>query len=247
MYRIGFYNQTSSEIWITAKENQPPSVTDQFTAGIYLDLWKGAFFQAETFLKSQNKLRYHEINIQTMQNTNPENPWFVDFKGFSQGIELLFSQHFGQSFISQSYTLSESKLKNDRLNNGDWFFAEWDRRHQIITSFCYTTAYGIRLNSSFTIASGAPDRQTLFSGSDSERLGNYSRLDISIDHTVDLRSSGILTLQLGIFNLLDRKNVWYRDAVQVVDDSGPRPVLEAAQADVYDLGFRPSFSISLRL
>jgi len=247
LYRIGFYNQTTSEIWITANDNQPPSVTDQFTAGLYIDLWRGAGFQAEAYLKRQDKLRYHEINIQAMQNTNPENPWFVDFQGFSQGVELLFSQRLGRAAISQSYTLSESKLNSSRLNNGEWFFAEWDRRHQLITTFSYSPIQGIQLNASFTFATGVPDRQSLFTGSGMDRLDDYLRTDISVDYSVNLGSTGKLAFQFGVFNLFDRRNVWYREAVQIVNDSGPRPVLEPAMADVYDLGFRPSFSVSLRL
>ena len=243
LYRLSIYNLSAADIWITAVPEQPPTLSDMLSAGLYTDLWKGARFQAEAYLKWQENLRYHEINIQNLDTSFENQPWFSDNDGHASGLELLFSQRFGKAAITQSYTWSVSEMRNERLNNAEWFYTEWDRTHQFKTLLQLTPAPGFDLNLSWIYLSGAPDRLNLFRD-DPERLGDYIRTDLSISYSTELSGAGFV-LRANLYNLTGRNNPWYREWVPTIATVNGRTQLRGVQADIYDLGFQPSMSVQI--
>jgi hypothetical protein len=245
IYRLSIYSLSTADIWITAVAGQQPSKSDHISAGIYTRLWRGAGFQAEGYFKWQEKLRYHEINIQNLDVSFEDRPWFSNNDGSARGVEFLIRQVFSFAEVSQSYTWSVSEMRNDRLNNGEWFFTDWDRRHQFKSLIKVMPLKDLSINISWAYMTGAPDRLTLFRER-SERLGNYSRVDLGFAYSRNFSGTPI-ELRGSVYNLTDRKNPWYREWVQTINDEGVRTRLQPIQADVYDLGVQPSFSIRIGL
>lgn len=243
LYKLSIYNLSAADIWITAVPEQPPTMSDLLSGGLYIDLWRGAQFQTEAYIKWQENIRYHEINIQNLDTSFENQPWFSDNDGYASGMELLFSQRLGKAAFSQSYTWSVTKMRNERLNSGEWFYTEWDRTHQFKTLLQLTPATGFDLHLSWTYLSGAPDRLTLFRKTP-ERLGDYIRTDLSISYSTQASGAGIV-LRANFYNLTGRNNPWYREWVPVVTTEGGRTQLQPVQADIYDLGFHPSFSAQI--
>jgi len=242
LYRLSFYNLTTADIWISATEEQKPAYADHLSAGIYLKPWSSALLQVEGYMKWQQNQRYHEINIQSLEGPFEGRPWFFDNEGYSRGIEFLFRQQLGRVDLTQTYTYSISELRNSSLNNGDWFYAEWDRSHRISSIITYNIFRELKLNLNWVYSNGVPDRLTLFR-EPGNRLGDYSRIDLSLLFNQGMGNQS-LRIQAGIYNLTNRNNPWYREWVQTIDDSGIRPRLVPARADVYDLGMQPSISVS---
>lgn len=242
IYRLSINNLTTSDIWITALEGQTPARSDNLTAGVYISPWKHANFQTEAYLKWQGNLRYHEINIQNLEIPFQNRPWFSDNEGYSRGIELMFRQDIGKINVTQSYTWSVSELRNSRLNNGEWFFTELDRRHIFGTTITYRVEDGLIVSLNRIQSSGRPDKLTLFRDQPS-RLGRYSRYDLSINYTISGERQS-LNIQAGVYNLSNRKNPWYREWVQTIDNTGIRTRLVPVKAEVYDLNIQPSFSVT---
>jgi hypothetical protein len=243
LYKLSIYNLSAADIWITAVADQPPARSDLLSGGLYFNLWEGAQFQTEGYIKWQENLRHHEINIQNLDISFEEQPWFSNNEGFARGIEFLFSQRFGRAMISQSYTLSSTEMKNERLNEGNWFYSEWDRRHQVKTLLQISPYEGFDIHVSWNYLSGAPDRLTLFQDSP-ERLGSYIRTDLSLSYTTEVSGTGIV-LRGNLYNLTNRQNPWYREWVPTISTDQDRNRLEPVQADIYDLGFQPSFSAQI--
>jgi hypothetical protein len=245
LYRLSIYSLSTADIWITAVPGQAPSKSDIISGSIYAKLWSGAGIQAEGYLKWQEKLRYHEINIQNLDISLEDRPWFSDNDGYARGVELLIRQVFPFAELSQSYTYSVSEMRNTRLNNGDWFFTEWDRRHQLKSLLKVMPVTDLAITFSWSHLSGAPDRLTLFREIP-ERLGIYSRLDLGLAYSRDFSGTSI-ELRGSVYNLTNRNNPWYREWVQTINDEGVRSRLQPVQADVYDLGVQPSFSVRIGL
>ena len=137
LYRLSINNQTTSDIWVMALEDQPPAVSNHLSGSISFSPWQDAFFQIEGYVKQQKNLRFHEITFQNIESTFGGSPLFNDNDGFSRGVELMFRQVFGKADIVQTYTYGITELKNDRFRNGEWFYAEWDRRHSFNTIASY--------------------------------------------------------------------------------------------------------------
>jgi outer membrane receptor for ferrienterochelin and colicin len=234
-----------------ALEGQPPAYSDHFSASLSMSPWKNGFVQVEGYLKLQENLRFHEINFQNLQAGFNGSPLFNDNEGFSRGVELLFRQTGNRWELSQSYTYSITELRNDRFRNRDWFYADWDRRHRFNTVVSYQFFEGFSASMNWVASSGQPDR-IRFSEPEQDRLGIYSRVDLSIEYSGSLgfgnqgdERSPQFRLQAGVYNLTDRNNPWYREWIQTIDDSGIRPRLSPEQVDVYDLGFQPSVSMAV--
>src|SRR6056297_234559 len=243
LYRLSIYNQTTSDIWIMALDGQPPALSDHISASVSATPWRNAFFQVEGYLKQQQNLRFHEINFQNVESTFGGNPWFVDNDGYSRGLEFMVRQSLGRADITQSYTYSITELKNERFRNGDWFYAEWDRRHRFNTIVSYDIIRGLKASVNWTYSTGRPDRIRLTEETQ-DRLGTYSRLDLSLGYSGTIHETNI-RVQAGVYNLTNRKNPWYREWVQTIDNSGIRPRLSPEQVDVYDLGIQPSVSVGI--
>src|SRR6056297_3287308 len=246
LYRLSIYNQTTSDIWIMALDEQPPARSDHLSASLSASPWSNAFIQVEGYLKMQENLRFHEINFQNIEASFNGSPLFNDNEGYSRGAEVLFRQTGRRWEVSQSYTYSITELKNERFRDGDWFYAEWDRRHRFNTIVSYDVSPGLKASVNWTYSTGRPDRIRIAEESQ-ERLGKYSRVDLSLEYSGELGESGgtRLRLQAGVYNLTNRNNPWYREWVQTIDDSGLRSQLSPEQVDVYDLGFQPSVSLGI--
>lgn len=241
LYKLSFYNQTATDIWITANEHQKPSAADHLSAGVYFRPAAGLFLLAEAFYKEQSNLRFHEINIQNVKPPLEGAPWFSDNSGFAQGFEFQAGYAAGRISLTQSYTLSSTELSNPRLEQGERFFAYWDRRHQFNTYCTIRIGYRFRMSMNWFYATGVPYRLDLFRSSE-ERLGSYSRVDMSIHYEMKTGNHR-WNFEAGFYNLLNRNNPWYRDWILVRQEQQRLQQFVPVQADIYDLGFQPSFSI----
>jgi len=241
--RISFSNAVTADIWILPNENQPPTSAEQFSAGVYTNPFRHLFIRIEGYKKFYKNLRLHELNASTLTDTFTDTPWFFQNDGTATGIESIV-RFTGSNFsITQTYTLSSVKLKNDLLNNGDAFYAPWDRTHSSNTILELPVLNNLSLFASYTAASGninfLPEQET-----DNEtRLPAYKRLDLSALYTRQFNQSSF-SAKVSVFNVLDRKNTWYKEFQPVIVSSGTIPAIRAEMVDVYDLGFQPSFEIS---
>ena len=241
LYKLSFYNQTTSDIWITASENQKPAAVDMWSAAVRVRVAGGWFLHSEWYYKHQRNLRFHEINIQNVQTPLEGAPWFADNAGYARGWELQAGFAGKWLSLTQSYTLSRTELSNLRLNQGERFPAYWDRTHQFNTLISLHLLPGLSVDGNWFLASGVPDRLDLFR-SGNTRLGTYSRIDLSVRYDI---ASGPhrWALQVSVYNLTNRQNPWYRDWVQTIRDDRQFRRLEPVQVDFYDLGFQPSLSL----
>ena len=241
--RISFSNAVTADLWILPNENQPPTSAEQFSVGVHSSPAENLFIRVEGYLKFYNNLRLHELNASTLTTTFTDIPWFFQNDGTATGLESIVRFTGNYFSVTQTYTLSSVKLKNDLLNNGEEFYAPWDRTHSSATILELPILDNLSFFASYTAASGninfLPEHET-----DNEtRLPAYYRLDLSALYTRQINRSSI-SAKISLFNVLDRKNTWYKEFQPVIVSRGAVPAIRAELVDVYDLGFQPSFEIS---
>ncbi len=149
----------------------------------------------------------------------------------------------GPLLWTHSYTLSKMEIRNEAINNGDAFPADWDRRHQITTHLQGTLRPHLSWRLTWLLASGAPNSLAYIRPDEPSRLPTYHRMDAGLTYSRAFQGL-MLEMTASVYNVYDRKNIWYRS---------PEPFVNAPQAsqpvsyhpvDVYDLGIQPSFSIA---
>lgn len=241
--RIGFSNAVTADVWILSNDQQPPSSASQFTSGIYLRPSPYFYFQVEGYMKEYENLRLHELNTRSLADTFASSPWFYQNDGTGKGVELLFKSQLGFLTIAQSYTLSSMKLQNESLNQGEEFFASWDRTHSYTSNVEAEILPYLRLFASFVMASGTVTDLDPQDGEET-RLPAYYRLDVSALVSKKFKTTRI-SAKFSLFNVLDRQNPWYREYQPVIVTRNTIPAIRSEIVDVYDLGIQPSFEIKI--
>lgn len=246
-HRLSFYNISSPDIWIISSEEQPPTTSDYFTAGLYFRFVKNTLFQVEGYHKSLNNARLFDINAQTLTNSFDAPPWFYDNNGTAKGVEFLLKNRFRKLTLTNSYSLSEATFQNPNLLNGEEFYADWDRTHSFNSTAEYRVIPNLKAFVSITRSSGAPNRLYFLQVEDQQRLDGNRRVDAGVEYNLELDGTQ-MELSASVYNLFDHQNTWYRELNLVIDTSVPASQrrLSSQAINVYDLGIQPSFNIMVR-
>lgn len=242
--QISFSNAVSSDVWIMANAQQPPVKVDYYSAGTYLDLGKALYLQLEGYIKESDNLRIHEIDTYSLSNTFNEAPWFFNSDGLAQGVELLIRSSFSRFEATQTLTYGSVEMVNEQINEGQPFHAEWDRSWQYIGALEVEVFDGFSTHLSFTYATGTPNKLAVLTSGQDERLGDYYRTDLTLQYIREFDFGGV-EASLSLFNIFDRQNEWYREMSFILQRNNGTNSISTAPVNVYDIGFQPSFNLSV--
>lgn len=247
LHQLYLENTNSPSIWIMTTGASDPSEMDNYTAGLYIKAAPSTLIQIEGYYRKHKNIRRHEINAPTQITTaNSESfvPWFSQNNAFARGAEVLVRQSFGSVLWTNGYTLSKVELQNEATLEGERFPAEWDRRHQITSALQITLSRSLSAQVTGFFSTGNPDIFTYTENTVPDRLPNYTRLDASLRYK-QLVGASMVSVTLSAYNVLNTENTWYRDKVQVFNPDRLALGLNFVDVDVFDLGFQPSFDLSI--
>ncbi|GAB5519128.1 MAG: TonB-dependent receptor [Rhodothermales bacterium] len=252
LYLSSIDRTEGADIWVPSTEAQAPGSVQHVHAGLYLSPSSVVSLQVEAYDKRYSNLRQHELSVSRRLPDQDGSfllrPWIFDMDGHARGIEAMLQVAYGPARWSTSYTLSRMDLSHPRIENGEPFRADWDRRHQVTSTVEVELGAGIQAQTTLLYATGTPN---LAFGvptfpDEPEQLSDYTRIDAGLQYDMSLPSAR-LSASLTFFNALDWKNTWYRGYYQLIRvDENRRLVAAPGQlANYFDLGFQPSFDLSL--
>lgn len=120
-----------TDIWYPVTDSVKPQRSDQWSLAAQHFLPKAnVFVSVEGYYKSlDNLIGYREgANLFVKRDFEEQ---LIQGEGRSYGVELLVKKEVGRLSGWLSYTLSWSERRFDELNSGDWFYARYDRRHNM--------------------------------------------------------------------------------------------------------------------
>ncbi|GAA5522621.1 TonB-dependent receptor [Aliifodinibius salicampi] len=242
--KISLSNTVTSDVWTLVDADHPPTSVNYYSGGIYYTPSDHFFVRAEAYHKKFDNIRLHEINTFSLSNTFNDNPWYNNNNGAGKGIEFLLQNRYRLIKLTQTFTISEMTLSNPQINEGEPFFADWDRTYRYNATLSFEPSRNISLFLSWMYATGTPNKLATFGPQNDQRLGDYQRADISAEYTHSFGERH-LNLSFSVFNILDRQNPWYRELSFVIDQNTSQNRFRSVPVDVYDIGFQPSFNISV--
>jgi hypothetical protein len=123
--------------------------------------------------------------------------------------------------LVQAYAWTHSELEGKA--------SPWNRPHRYTATFDTPRMAGIQLSAAGTFTTS--------------EIGTTRRLDVAMGH---MRQFGRYSVRSNVtlYNVLDRKNPWYRSMNVVVGD-GSVPRVEAIPTTVWDLGRWIGWSVSV--
>lgn len=217
-----------SDLWLPATKKVPPPIADQVSIGARFDFGKGLIVNIDAFTKTMKGLIEYKEGINLFENKKDWEDKVETGRGFSDGIEFLAQKTDGKTTGWIGYTLSWTRRQFDNLNNGNIFWAKYDRRHDI--GLTLTHKFNKRVDAGIVWVFGTGNRATLptqqirleglpvgigrthilgyFSERNNYRLPNYHRLDAGINFH-KFREKSTRTWRLGFINTYNQRNPFY--------------------------------------
>jgi hypothetical protein len=171
-------------------------------------------------------------------------------QGKSYGTELMVQKKFGKFTGWVGYTLSWTKLQFDSLNNGEWYYARYDRRHDASIVLMYDISDSWRVSATWVYGTGQAitlplstylvdvqrpgtttnDFQNIiqvnnYGPKNSFRMEAYHRMDIAFQHTKQMKRC-TKTFEVGLYNAYNRMNPYFYYTEQEFNSNNYRTVLK---------------------
>ncbi|PKV49620.1 TonB-dependent receptor-like protein [Aquimarina sp. MAR_2010_214] len=236
----GSYNKTSqyihllstnttmspTDIWKLSDRNIRPQQANQYSLGVFKNITnKNLEFSLEGYYKKMNDILDYKIGAELILNKNIETE-LLQGEGKAYGIEFLFKKtkgklngYFGYSY-SRALIKLDSEIYQERVNNGKFFSANYDKPHDfsLVANYKLTKRYSISTN--FTYQTGRPvtypvgrytiagQEQVVYSDRNQYRIPDYYRLDIgiNIEGNHKLKKLGHSFINISVYNVLGRNN-----------------------------------------
>lgn len=213
-----------TDIWYPVTDSIKPQVADQVGIAYQRNIPKyNAFFSVETYYKMMRQLVGYEEGTNLFFNTDFESS-LIQGEGKAYGFEFLLRKQSGRLTGWINYTLSWSWRRYDAMNNGDWFHARYDRRHNgaLVLQYAFAKRWAASMvweyisGSRFTPVIGqyalaspsltGVDLVPVYAPINSVRMSDAHRLDAGVKFKS--RPGNFLQWQIfaGVYNAYNRAN-----------------------------------------
>lgn len=238
-----------TDLWVPATEKIKPQSAHQVTAALVRTVKDNWEFSVEGYYKTmKNVLDYAEgagfINTQSDWESRVEQGI-----GKNYGVEFLAQKKYGIVTGWLGYTLAWNLRKFDEINNGNWYYFRYDRRHQVNLSgsvkvsdrnaFSFNVVYGSGYPVTFPYGRylDANGNEVFdYEVKNGYRMRYYLRFDVGYTNTRESYTSDVKQeLMISIYNLLNRNNPYY---LYLSYDATGKPVAK----EVSLIPFFPSIS-----
>jgi hypothetical protein len=217
-----------TDSWKLCDYYHKPQTGDQYALGLYQMLFKNRIeASAELYYKEiKNMVDFKGGSTQTIV-TNLEQ-YLINARGKAYGLELAIKKTEGKVRYSIGYTYSRtfikstSKFREEVINAGKWYPANFDKPNDLVITFQYFYSRRFSFTSNYTWSTGRPVTYPLssytagntfliqYSDRNKYRIPDYSRLDISCRISGNLRSHAIAhpNWTFSVYNILGNENAY---------------------------------------
>ena len=223
-----------TDLWLPATERVRPQWSRQFGVGLARQLKDQYEFSLEGYYKTMTNLIEYREGASFLLGFDESEDWQDKVEigqGWSYGAELFVQKKRGRTTGWIGYTLSWTKRRFDRLNQGHTFPYRYDRRHDLAlvlthqltrsANFSLTWVYGTGNAATLPVARYYGYRETSVGGHEiwlphilpyetqiygdrnSYRMSAFHRLDLGFNFG-DKHGFG-----LGVYNAYNRKNPYF--------------------------------------
>lgn len=183
-----------TDVWFPSTQRVKPQKGWQVSAGYFQNLFNNKYEGSiEVYYKDLRNMIAYKDGALPQETVNDNVDSQLTFgKGYSYGVELFFKKRLGQFTGWIGYTWSQTMRQFDELNDGEWFPAKYDRRHDLSVVASYELNKQWSFGATFVYATGnaitLPIGRYFLEGNiineygprNSYRMPPYHRLDISV-------------------------------------------------------------------
>jgi hypothetical protein len=237
---------TPLDVWYPSSPNVKPQISDQYSAGIFKNLYDGALeMSVEGFYKNmQNSIDFKDYP-DLLLNKHMEGELRFG-KSFAYGAEFLTRFNLNKWNGWVSYTWSRSERKIDGINNNQWYLSPYDHPHDCSVVVNYNTSKRLSLSANWVYYTGAPTTfpvgrfesggniVPIYSARNAERMPDYHRLDLAVTlrgkEKPGRRWQGEWVLS--IYNAYAQHNSW---AINFIEDEDRPGITKAEKTYLFSI------------
>lgn len=187
-------NSTASsplDIWFPSSPNVKPQMADQVAVGYFQNFNKDMYqASVELYYKQmQNAIDFKDHAVLLL---NPQLEGELRFgRAFAYGSEFLFKKTKGNFTGWIAYTLSRTQKKIDEINDGELYFAKYDKTHDLSVVASYELGKSWTFSANFIYSTGAAitmpigkmeymgQTVPIYSERNGKRMPAYHRFDLA--------------------------------------------------------------------
>ena len=213
-----------TDVWLPSSDVVQPQFGRQISLGYFKNFSDNIYETSFElyYKKMENLVEYNEgympgvsIGLDNIDN----NLTFGD--GKSYGFEIFTAKRRGNLNGWVGYTYSKTTRQFDNLNNGNWYYAKYDRPHDLSVVLNYQISDRLNLSSVFVYASGnsltIPKSMYIIDGNlitewgdlNSYRMDPYHRMDVALTLKNKPQKKFSSSWTLSVYNVYNRKNPYF--------------------------------------
>ena len=213
-----------TDVWLPSSDVVQPQFGRQISLGYFKNFSDNNYETSfELYYKEmKNLVEYNEgympgvsIGLDNIDN----NLTFGD--GKSYGFEIFSAKRRGNLNGWVGYTYSKTTRQFDNLNNGNWYYAKYDRPHDLSVVLNYKISDRLNLSTVFVYASGnsltIPKSMYIIDGNlitewgdlNSYRMDPYHRMDVALTLKNKPQKKFSSSWTLSVYNIYNRKNPYF--------------------------------------
>jgi hypothetical protein len=217
-----------TDTWKLSDRNLLPETGHQFSTGYFRSFSKKRIeISAEVFYKLVNNIKEYKAGADLLLNDHIETE-IVNGKGKSYGLELSVEKSGGRVYGRIDYTYSRtliksvSKYKEDLINDGEYFAANYDKPHNLNVVANLKASRRLIISTSINYSTGRPITYPIakyqlgdqiflqYSKYNQYRISDYFRTDLSVTFNGNLKKNQLThgSLTLSLYNVTARKNAY---------------------------------------
>ncbi|MGM0580807.1 MAG: TonB-dependent receptor plug domain-containing protein [Bacteroidota bacterium] len=213
-----------NDVWVPASDNIRPAIAYQVNGGFSRALPSlNGELSIEGYAKKMNDLIDYPYGYSFYGIAAGSVDEMVEKEGVGKayGVETYFEMQRGEFSFWLSYTYSVNTRQFDGINEGEPYFANFDRRHDLSLSLNYQASKKWNFNAVFNLQLGRPFtapraiiqnpgglEQVVYGPRNNSRLPMYHRLDLGAEYSFTKKGRDRKWL-FGVINAYNRVNPFY--------------------------------------
>ncbi|MCW3804285.1 TonB-dependent receptor [Plebeiibacterium marinum] len=218
-------SMSPTDIWKLSDTYIKPQRSDQYSVGFYQKLGKKYNFSTEMYYKQLNNIIDYKGGAQLIMNDHLETD-VLNGIGKAYGAEFMFEKNKGKLTGWINYTYSrvlhkiDGEFAEDRVNDGDFFPANYDKPHDFKVVTNYKMSRRLNVSANFFYSTGRPftapvayyemndSYRPLYTDRNAVRMDDYMRVDLAATLNGNLIKKKLnhSSWTFAIYNVLGRMN-----------------------------------------
>ena len=212
-----------TDVWMPCTDLMKPQTVMQVSLGVFRNFYHHMFESyVDLYYKKMYNLAEYRDGLDFGAFVLNPDQLYVYGQGWSAGAEFFFKKTRGKITGFIGYTLGYTRRQFNDLNNGNPFWAKYDRRHDVSISLSYeilrnklsvSALWVYQTGNTMTIPVGyyfyMGSYITEFSERNGYRMPPYHRLDLAVNWTIKKTSKFETGLNFSVYNVYNRKNPFF--------------------------------------